>query len=164
MCKYCFHDGLILNTVKTEGGDIRHIKSPVSIAIDTDGDYNSIYVVSSILSFIFVWVATVLLLRYYSKKIGTAKYWIIVSAPLFYFLTQFQVFFINLFDSFRVSDPIMFGIIYTLIFSMSKPIGGILFGVAFWIVSRRVGKHAIKDYLVVSAYGIILLFTYKSGY
>lgn len=53
----------------------------------------------------------------------------------------------------------MFGIIYTLIFSMSKPIGGILFGVAFWIVSRRVGKHAIKDYLVVSACGVILLFT-----
>ena len=150
---------LVINTINTESGDIRHINSPVSIAHGLGNVFNLTYVISSILSFVLLWLATVLLLRYYSKKIGTAKYWIIVSAPLFYFLSQFQVLFINLFDSFRLSDPIMFGIIFTLIFSLSKPIGGILFGFSFWIVSRKVGKHAIKDYLIVSAYGVILLFT-----
>ena len=114
---------------------------------------------ASVLSFISMWVATVLLLRYYSKKLGTTKYWIIVSAPLFYFLTQFQVLFVDLFDSFRLLDPILFGIIYTLIFSLSKPIGGILFGIVFWIISKRVRQHAIKDYLIVSAFGVVLLFT-----
>lgn len=72
---------IVLGTINTERDEIRHIKSPVSTLVYGDSDYNSIYVVSSVLSFIFVWVATVLLLRYYSKKIGTAKYWIIVSAP-----------------------------------------------------------------------------------
>lgn len=139
--------------------DVRQIGSPVSIVTNADNIFNSIYVVSSVLSFIFVWVATVLLLRYYSNKIGTARYWIIVSAPLFYFLSQFQAIFIDLFESFRLSDPTLFGIVFTLIFSLSKPIGGILFGIAFWIVSRRVSKHAIKDYLTISAFGVILLFT-----
>ncbi len=150
---------LVINTINTESGEVRHINSPVSIAHGLGNVFNSTYVVSSVLSFILLWVATVLLLRYYSKKLGTAKYWIIVSAPLFYFLSQFQVLFINLFDSFRFSEPIIFGLIFTLIFSMSKPIGGILFGVSFWMVSRRVGNHVIKDYLIVSAYGLVLLFT-----
>ncbi len=138
---------------------IRMLGSPVSIVTNADNPINSIYVISSILSFIFIWVATVLLLRYYSKKVGTTKYWIIVSVPLFYFLSQFQDIFIDLFAPFRLSDPILFGIVFTLIFNISKPIGGILFGVAFWIVSIRVSQHAIKDYLIVSAYGIVLLLT-----
>jgi hypothetical protein len=138
---------------------IRPLGSPVSIVVNADNIFNSIYVVTSILSFIFIWVATVLLLRYYSKRLGTAKYWILVSAPLFYFLSQFQVIFFDLFAPFRLSDPILFGIVSTLVFSMAKPIGGVLFGIAFWTVARRVSQHTIKDYLMVSAYGIILLFT-----
>lgn len=139
--------------------EIRPIKNPITAVLNAENVYNSIYVVSSVLSFILVWVATVLLLRYYSKKFGRARYWIVVSAPLFYFLSQYQAIFFNLFDSFRLSDPTLFGIIFTLIFIMSKPIGGILFGIAFLIVSRRVSKHVIKYYLIVSAYGLILLFT-----
>ena len=139
--------------------EIRLISSPVSIVTNADNIFNSIYVISSILSFIFIWIATVLLLRYYSKKLGTAKYWIMVSVPLFYFLSQFQDIFIDLFAPFRLSDPILFGIVFTLVFNMAKPIGGILFGLAFWIISKRVSQHAIKDYLIVSAYGIVLLLT-----
>jgi hypothetical protein len=129
------------------------------VVVNADNVFNSIYVVTSILSFIFIWVATVLLLRYYSKRLGTAKYWILVSAPLFYFLSQFQTILFDLFAPFRLSDPILFGIVFTLVFSLAKPIGGILFGIAFWTVARRVSQHAIKDYLMVSAFGIILLFT-----
>jgi hypothetical protein len=139
--------------------EIRPLGSPVSIVLNADNVFNSIYVVTSILSFIFIWVATVLLLRYYSKRLGTAKYWILVSAPLFYFLSQFQTILFDLFAPLRLSDPILFGIVFTLVFSLAKPIGGILFGIAFWTVARRVSQHAIKDYLMVSAFGIILLFT-----
>jgi hypothetical protein len=149
----------VINGLIPQEDEIRHIKNPITAVINAENVFNSIYVVSSVLSFILVWVATVLLLRSYSKKFGRARYWIIVSAPLFYFLSQYQAIFFNLFDSFRLSDPTLFGIIFTLIFTMSKPIGGILFGIAFWIVSRRVSKHVIRYYLIVSAYGLILLFT-----
>jgi len=126
---------------------------------DVDNIFNSINVGSSVLSFIFLWVATVLLLRYYSTKFGKTRYWIMVSTPLLYFLSQFQSIFFDLFVSFRLSDPFLFGIIFTMVFIMTKPVGGILFGLAFWIMSRRISQHGVKDYLMISAYGIIILFT-----
>lgn len=139
--------------------EIHPTRNPIATVINFENIYSITYLVTSILSFILIWIPTVLLLRYHSKKFGRAKYWIMVSAPLFYFLSQYQNLFLGLFDSYRLSDPTLFGIIYTLIFTMSKPIGGILFGVSFLIVSRTVSKHMIRYYLIVSAFGLILLFT-----
>jgi hypothetical protein len=70
--------------------------------------------------FYFVGFATVLLLKYYSHKIGKAKYWILVRIPLAYFLTEFQTILIYLFTPIRQIDPIPFRITYTLVFSASK--------------------------------------------
>jgi hypothetical protein len=85
--------------------------------------------------------------------------WIILSLPLIYFLIQFQPLFINLFSSFLVSEPILFSTLYTLIFTLSKPVGGILFGIAFWSIARKLGnKNIIRDYMIVSAYGLVLVF------
>ncbi|MFZ0265223.1 MAG: hypothetical protein WAL42_09070 [Nitrososphaeraceae archaeon] len=47
---------------------------------------------------------------------------------------------------------------YTLLFSVSKPLGGVLFGVAFWMISRQLKDNKVKTYLVISAYGMTLLF------
>lgn len=57
------------------------------------------------------------------------------------------------------SDPIFFGILLTLIFTLSKPVGGILFGIAFWTVAKNISHGSVvRDYIVISAYGFILLF------
>jgi len=120
---------------------------------------NSAYFIISLLAFISTWFASVLLLKHYSNKIGKAKYWILVSIPLAYFLTQFQTILIYLFTPIRLTDPILFGITYTLVFSASKPIGGILFGISFWIVSRGLGNPQVKNYMIISGYGLLLLFT-----
>lgn len=139
--------------------NIRYNTNPVLSITNLDTVYNQIYGTSSTISFIMMWIATVFLLRYYSKKIGTVRYWIIVSAPLFYFLSQFQPVFLGLFFEFRISDPMLFGIIFTIVFTLNKPLGGFLFGAAFWSVSKKVGQHRIKDYLVISGFGIVILFT-----
>jgi hypothetical protein len=99
------------------------------------------------------------LLKHYSNKIGKAKYWILVSIPLAYFLTQFQTILLYLFSPIRLTDPILFGIAYTLVFSASKPIGGILFGISFWIVSRGLNNPQVKKYMIISGYGLLFLFT-----
>jgi hypothetical protein len=121
--------------------------------------FNSGYIVTSFLSFILTWAATVLLLHHYSIKLGRIKYWIVVSIPLVYFLSQFQPLILNLFATFRLSEPLLFGIVYTLIISGSKPAGGVLFGIAFWSIARSVKRSAVRDYMFISAYGIMLLFT-----
>ena len=124
----------------------------------SDPIFNLVYLIFSIGSFMLTWLATVLLLRYYSRKLGRAKYWIIVSIPLMYFLSQYQPIFLYVFSEYRMSEPILFGILYTLIFSLSKLVGGILFCIAFWSVARTVRDSPVRDYMIISAYGLLLLF------
>ena len=121
--------------------------------------FNRGYVLTSVIAFILTWIATVLLLYSHSKKLGRAKYWILVSIPLVYFLSQFQFAFVDVFTPFRTSDPILFGIVFTLFFNATIPVGGALFGIAFWSVARSISRNAVKQYMMISAYGMMLLFS-----
>ena len=136
---------------------ISAFKNPVAVVVGADNMISFLYLISSILSFILVWFSTVLLLYHYSRKIGTIRYWIIVSIPLLYFISQFQLLSPSLFQSIRISDPVLFGIIYTLLFSATKPVGGILFGIAFWSIGKVVSNRDIKNYMAISSIGIMLL-------
>jgi hypothetical protein len=120
--------------------------------------YNG-YVISSILSFILMWVATATFLYHYSKKVGKIKYWIIVSLPLVYFLSQFATLLLNLFDLFMQESPVFFGVLLSVIFPISKGVGGVLFGIGFWTTARTINKsNIVRPYLVITAIGFILLF------
>lgn len=121
--------------------------------------YN-IHNLTLILSFSILWGATVLLLHHYSQKVGRIKYWIIVALPLLYFLSQFPTLFLNVFNPIIKENPIFFGSLLTFIFTLSKPAGGILFGIAFWIIARHMPDTImVRDYLMISALGFVFLFT-----
>jgi hypothetical protein len=117
------------------------------------------YIITSVISFILTWTATVFLLKNYSSSLGKIRFWILVAIPLAYFLSQFQSIFLFSFSEFRISNPVLFGIIYNLIFSATKPVGALLFGLGFWSISRRVQNRAVQNYLLISAFGVSLLFT-----
>lgn len=120
----------------------------------------NIYNATSIIAFVSTWSATALLLHNYSRRLGKMRYWILVSLPLVYFLSQFPTFFLNVFDAVLKADPLFYGTFLILLFSISKPAGGVLFGIAFWDAARRLPQMAaVRDYLVISAYGLVLLFT-----
>jgi hypothetical protein len=117
------------------------------------------YVACSITSFLTMWGATVLLLRHYSKRLGSIKYWIIVTIPLVYFLSQFVTLFLNIFSTLFGSSPFFSVTIITLLFTVSKPAGGILFGLAFWTIARNIPRsNVVRKYMIISAYGFVLLF------
>jgi hypothetical protein len=117
------------------------------------------YVISSIASFIITWFATALLLYHYSRRVGRIIYWVVLSLPLVYFLSQFVSFFIDLANPLLQSDPFFYGIFFTLIFTISKPAGGMLFGLAFWTIARKIDRRIIvRNYMLMSAYGFVLLF------
>jgi hypothetical protein len=120
---------------------------------------NSAFTLSSIISFILTWVATVLLLHSYTRKFGRIKYWIIVSLPLVYFLSQFPSFSLNLFASLLNTDPVFYGIWLSVVFIVSKAAGGILFGIAFWLIARTISRrNVVRQYLIIAAVGFVLLF------
>ena len=137
---------------------IKSVRSLTGSLSSPDVVSSSAYTLTAILFFVLTWIATVLLLKHYSRKLGSIKYWVLVSIPLAYFLSQFQPLFLFTFAEYRLSDPVTFGIAYTLLFSISKPLGGILFGVAFWMVARSLKDSKVKGYLIISAFGMTLLF------
>jgi hypothetical protein len=114
---------------------------------------HQIYQYSALISFVLVWIATAILLKSYSQKLGRTKYWIIISLPLVYVLTTFIEFFGLYTPS---SDSELF--FFYLYASLNATAGGILFGVAFKIIANRVPSDSnARDYLMISAYGFILL-------
>jgi hypothetical protein len=53
---------------------------------------------------------------------------------------------------------VFYGSLFTLLFIFTKLAGGVLFGMAFWLISRKVQNgRSVRDYLVISAYGFLLL-------
>jgi hypothetical protein len=133
---------------------------PFFIAGSIESILSNIHDLLSILSFSILWVSTVLLLHSYSRKVGRLRYWIIVTLPLVYFLSQFPTLFLDLFNPIIRENPIFFGSLLTIVYTLSKPAGGILFGIAFWTISRSMRRTiAIRDYLMISALGFVLLFT-----
>lgn len=127
--------------------------------LNPDSTLTSGFQISSIASYVLLWLATIVVLHNHSKRFTKIRYWITISIPLVYFIIQFQPFLLQLLASYRFDEPIVFGIIYTLFFSPSTAVGGILFGIAFWSVGRKVENTQIKDLMNISAYGIVLFLT-----
>jgi hypothetical protein len=118
------------------------------------------YIISDIVSFIAIWISSLFLLYRFRKRMGSTKFWIIVAAPLAYFLSQFVTVFFNIFSVLvGTVDPLHFNVLITLLFTSTKLVGGVLFGVAFWTIARTIRKDShVRDYMIISAYGVILFF------
>ncbi len=117
-------------------------------------------IMSFTLSFILMWCATVLTMAHYAKRLGRTRYWITVSIPLIYYSTQFLLPLISAYPTLLEFGTISTTLLFTLIFTFSKPVGGILFGVAFWNISKKVRQsEEVRNYMKISAYGLVLLFT-----
>jgi hypothetical protein len=123
----------------------------------------NIYIISSFISFFSIWVTTAILMNYYREKpINAIVYWFILSIPLVYFIiTYFYQYILgNLLSSFLEIDPVSVSITLGAFLALSKPIGGILFGVVFWKMARILGYEInIKTYMIISGWGILLIFS-----
>ena len=116
-----------------------------------------LYTISSGVTFVLFWLGTVLLLQSYRKRLGTIKFWIIMLVPLLYFLSQFQPLVTSMLFDYSSGNPMLFSIVYVLMLEVSTPIGGIMFGLAFMLVARKIQNAKVKGYLVISGIGLLLL-------
>ena len=124
---------------------------------------DNIYRISSFMSFFSIWITTAILMNYYREKlINAIVYWVILFIPLVYFIiTYFYQFILGgILVSFLEIDPVSVSIIIGAFLAFSKPIGGLLFGVVFWNISRIIGyEKNIKTYMIISGWGILLIFS-----
>lgn len=116
-----------------------------------------VYAISSAIAFVLLWVGTVFLLQSYRKKLGRSKYWMIMSIPLLYFLSQFEPLILNVLLSYVSTDPFLFNLVYVIMVDASRPIGGVLFGLAFIQIARKLDNQEVKSYLAISGIGFLLL-------
>jgi hypothetical protein len=123
-----------------------------------DGSLKNLYLVSYTIVFVCTWMATVTLLQNYSQRLGRIRYWLIVVLPLMYFFVQYEPFLTNKLATYSLQDTTTFEMWYVLLTNVSKPIGGIIFGIAFILISSRLGSKGVKEYLILSAMGFMLMF------
>jgi hypothetical protein len=121
-----------------------------------------LYRISSFIAFFSIWITTAILMNSYRDKLfNPILFWFIISVPLIYFLITFFYQFTlgKLLFSFLQTDPITVSMILSAFLSLSKPIGGLVFGIAFWNIARVVGyERNIKTYMIISGWGIFLIF------
>jgi hypothetical protein len=123
----------------------------------------NLYKISSFISFFGIWMTTAILMNSYREKlIRSITHWMILVLPLVYFLvTYFYQFFLsNLLVLYFQNDPITVSIVVSAFLSLSKPIGGTIFALAFWNMSRVIAyERKIKMSLVIAGWGIFFIFS-----
>jgi hypothetical protein len=114
-----------------------------------------IYQYSDIASFFLKWGGTALILYHYSHKIGSAKYWFLLSLPVVYFSTL-MIYHFHIYEPHdELESLIFFGIA-----SLNSTFGGILFYLAFKFTSENFrSSELFRDYLLIAGYGFMLFFS-----
>ena len=104
------------------------------------------------LPYIFTWLAVATLLRKYYQSIRPGKFpikfWIMLSIPLVLYLVGS-----GLIISLPADIPYRF--YFRLIFRAGTIGSSVLFGLAYYIATKGLSGIRVKDYLVISAMGII---------
>jgi hypothetical protein len=99
---------------------------------------------------------------YKERLINVVIYWILLSVPLVYFLINylFQFILLQILGPYLTTNPTTFSIIGTAFLSLSLPIGGLTFAIAFWKISRLVSyEKNIRTSMIISGWGILLIFS-----
>ena len=153
---FSHHDHILrLKHITTQIIEYSNYSSDYGIQINSILDFNS-YI--SIISFVSIWIPTVILLKSYSLRFGKLKFWLLVSLPLAYFTLPFIMDKINLLDFLFVSYDRQSILLYSLIFGPSKQVGGFLFGLIFLIMARNIKRKPIRLFINLTGIGISLLF------
>ena len=111
--------------------------------------YNQIIYLTSLSPYILTWIGTAFLLGYYYKKTHKLdfKFWIILAAPLVLYLIGSGLIF-----SLPADFPYKY--YFRLIFRAGTIASSLLFGLAFYLITRNLKSQKVKDYLTIAAIGI----------
>lgn len=111
--------------------------------------YNQIIYLTSLSPYILTWIGTAFLLGYYYKKTHKLdfKFWIILAAPLVLYLIGSGLIF-----SLPADFPYKY--YFRLIFRGGTIASSLLFGLAFYLITKDLRSQKVKDYLTISAIGL----------
>ncbi|MFL6329301.1 MAG: ATP-binding protein [Nitrososphaeraceae archaeon] len=111
--------------------------------------YNQIIYWTSLLPYILTWAGTALLLSYYYKRTRKLdlKFWVVLAIPLVLYLIGSGLIF-------SLPSDIPYRFYFRLVFRAGTIGSSVLFGLAFYIITRNLSSTKVKDYLTIAAIGI----------
>jgi len=111
--------------------------------------YNQIIYLTSLSPYILTWIGTAFLLGYYYKKTHKLdfKFWIILAAPLILYLIGSGLIF-------YLPADFPYKYYFRLIFRAGTIASSLLFGLAFYLITRELRSQKVKDYLTLAAIGL----------
>ena len=119
--------------------------------------------ITSFLSFFSIWLTTGILMNSYREKlINSILYWVLLSIPFVYFLVTYfyQFIFASPLITYLEVDPVTVSILLSMFLSLSKPIGGFVFALAFWNVSKIISyEKQIRTSMIIAGWGVFLIFS-----
>lgn len=118
--------------------------------------------ITSILSFVSIWTITALVIQTTRSRRTILIKWILLLVPLVYFLVSYfsEDILYTLLSPIFQSDPINASLIFSAIFILSKPVGGLTFGLLYWRISTLV-KHnkLLRQFMILAGIGFLLLYS-----
>ncbi len=118
------------------------------------------YQLISVVSFIAFWIASLFLTRQYAFQSRNFRYWLLVSIPFVYFSSQFFVAYIediNPLRQFRIDNESIYSYLYNLFINTIRIAGGVMFGLAFFVIARAISFPHLKNSIMTSGVGLIVL-------
>ena len=141
---------------------LRSIKTIIS-EFNFYGNYSLVYLINlntyfSIAAFIGIWIPTVLLLKTHSIRIGRLRYWTLVIIPLLYFYFPFAVYEFGILDDLFLNYGKDFNLLFSILFGPFKIVGGVLFGIIFWISAHKMKHKDLQVLFQTAGIGMTILF------
>lgn len=144
-----------------------------ALSITRPGLVNSLanaYDITSFFSFVLAWLATVLMLKEYSKRINRLVYWFVVTLPLVFFLSRYELalyYFASeqggdILASITVNSDIYGYKTLETLLNHNLQLGGVFFGIAFLTIATKLtGRGQQRKALILTGIGIMFLFASK---
>ena len=144
-----------------------------SLVITRPGIVNTLtdmYDITSFFAFVLAWLATVLMLKGYSKRKNKFAYWFVVILPLIFFLSKYELalyYFVSdqggdILASITVNSDVYGYKVLETFLNFNLQFGGALFGIAFLTVATKVtGRGQLRKALILTGIGIMFLFSSK---
>jgi len=126
--------------------------------------------ITSFFSFVLAWIATVFMLKEYSRRINKFVFWIVVVLPLVFFLSRYELalyYFANnhvvdILASISLTSDIYGYKTLETILNLNLQLGGVFFGIAFFtIASKLTDRGQQRKALILTGIGVMLLFASK---
>jgi hypothetical protein len=160
----------------THGQSIKRTSCSVmigSLTVTRPGTINTLanaYDITSFFSFVLAWIATISMLKEYSKRINKFVFWVVVILPLVFFLSRYELalyYFVNnqgvdVLASINVSSDIFGYKTLETILNLNLQLGGAFFGIAFLTIASKItGMGQQRKALILTGIGIMFLFASK---